>query len=404
MKGNIELEKEKFKVYLVGGYLIDDLIDYSMEELKNLANSLDCNVVGQTTQHLKTINSAHYIGKGKIEEIKEEVKRLDAREVIFNDELSAIQLKNLQAMLGVRVTDRTFLILEIFALRAKTKEAKLQVEIARLKYELPRIRGSYTKFERQRGGGNANKGKGEGLISLEKKRAEQKISSLEKELNKVIDRQHYQKQSKNDIFNIALVGYTNAGKSTLLNQLVKLPEDKKMFAKDLLFATLDSTSRKVNLIPGLNSVISDTVGFVDKLPTELLKAFQSTLSVVTKADLIIHVVDSQSPFLNEQKETTLKTLDILKIDPEKIIEVYNKADHENISNKLSISALNGRNITYLQNEIIRYILKDYTFKKEKISYKNYFKINDYRKNKNIINLIENKKDDFIEITYFEKNI
>ena len=181
MKKTIDLikELEPEKVFLVGGHQSDQFIDYSMDELKNLAVSANYIVLGSTIQNLDKINSAHYIGKGKMQEIKDQCSATKVDKIIFNDELSGIQLKNLEEFFEIKVQDRTFLILDIFATRAKTKEAKLQVEVARLKYELPRIRGSYTKFERQRGGGTANRGKGEGLISLDKKRAEERITALE---------------------------------------------------------------------------------------------------------------------------------------------------------------------------------------------------------------------------------
>lgn len=406
MKKTIDLKKELLptNVFLVGAHHNDKFIDYSMNELENLAISSNYTVVGSIIQNLNTVNPAHYIGKGKMEEIKLQVEELAAKKIIFNDELSGIQLKNLEEFFKIKVMDRTFLILEIFANRASTRESKLQVEVALLKYELPRIRGSYTKFERQRGGGLANKGKGEGLISLDKKRAEEKIATLEKELIKInrLQKLKYKKNKENQTLEIVLVGYTNAGKSTLMNKLANLNESQEVFAKDLLFATLDTTSRKIDLIPNLNSVISDTVGFVDKLPTELIKAFQSTLSVVTEADIIINLIDAKSPFLEEQKKTTIKTLERLEVDNSKIIEVYNKCDTEDFENEFSVSARNGRNIDNLKKKIENKILESYEFKKEVIKYENYFEIIKLRKNNNVIKLIENKRENDIEVTYYLK--
>lgn len=391
-------------VFLVAGHKNEEFIDYSINELENLAISSNYVVVGKMIQKLNTIHSAHYIGLGKMDEIKEEISELNVKKIIFNDELSGIQLKNLEEFFEVKVIDRTFLILEIFSTRAKSKEAKLQVEVAQLKYELPRIRGSYTKFERQRGGGVANKGKGEGLISLDKTRAEARISSLEKELerNKQLNKLKFEKNKIDNIFQIVLVGYTNAGKSTLMNKLANLEEENQVFAKDLLFATLDTTSRKIDIIDNLNSIISDTVGFVDKLPTELIKAFQSTLNVVLEADIILNLIDSQSPFIEEQKKTTSDTLNKLGVDENKIINIYNKCDKKDLEDKLSISALSGRNINKLFDLLEKKILEQYEFKKEIIGYEEYNKVIKLRKNSNVIKIIENKKEKNIEMKYYIK--
>lgn len=406
MKENIDLQQEMLppEVYLVGAHQAMKHIEYSMNELENLAFSANYNVVGKTMQNLHKINSGYYIGKGKMEEIKKELEGTNVKKLIFNEELSGIQLKNLEEYFELKIIDRTYLILEIFATRAQTKEAKMQVNVARLKYDLPRIRGSYTKFERQRGGGVANRGKGDGLINLDKKRAEEKIAIFEKELEKMnqIQQAKNYKQKGDHVVDIALVGYTNAGKSTLMNQLAKLEDEKSVFVKDLLFATLDTTSRKIDLIDNLNSVISDTVGFVDKLPTDLIKAFRSTLSAVVDADIIIHLIDSQSPYLDEQKVTTINTLEKIGVDSSKIIEVYNKCDSLDIEGELSISALNGRNIDQLREYLQKIILQNYEYIEEKIKYENYKEVIDIRMNPNVIKLTETKNDDHISLSYYRK--
>ena len=304
----------------------------SMDELQNLAYACELEVIGKVEQNLKTINPAYYIGHGKTEEIQTILKENQATTVIFNNELTPSQIRNLEEILNGRVIDRTSLILDIFAKRAKTREAKLQVEVAQLQYSLPRIIGSHESLGRQSGGvGTRNRGSGEKKLELDRRKIEEKISELNRELSLLDNERKTQKKmrSKTDFPSVALVGYTNAGKSTLMNSLVELfqkTEDKKVFEKDMLFATLETSVRKI-VLPGNKIILlSDTVGFVNKLPHDLVKAFRSTLDEVREADLLLHVIDYSHSNYELQKKVTEDTLEQIGANGIPTIYVYNKAD------------------------------------------------------------------------------
>lgn len=324
--------EKKEKAILVGVNREDPNFENSMIELKELTYACEIEVVRVITQNLKEVSSSLYVGTGKAEEIKKEVDTLQAELVIFNDELSPSQLKNLQKLLGVPILDRTALILEIFARRAKSKEAKLQVQIAKLKYMLPRLKGLHHSLGRQGGGsGISNKGSGEKKLELDKRKIEEEITSLNKELKKIEQERIIQrrKRQKSGVPTVSLAGYTNAGKSTLMNALMEQDvgeEKKKVEEKDMLFATLDTTVRNITLEDRKSFLLSDTVGFISKLPHHLVKAFRSTLEEIKQADLILQVIDYSDPNYQEQIKVTNATLQELGIAEIPKIYVFNKSD------------------------------------------------------------------------------
>ncbi|HEX2945990.1 MAG TPA: GTPase HflX [Clostridia bacterium] len=304
----------------------------SMEELKELAAACEFDTAGQIEQNLKTVDKAFYIGPGKVEEVKAALDETGIEVLIFDNELSPSQLRNLEKALDCSILDRTALILEIFARRAKTREAKLQVEVARLKYMLPRLVGMNGALDRQYGGvGTMNRGAGEKKLVLDRRRIEARITELERELEVIANERRTQRKrrSKSGLPTVALVGYTNAGKSTVMNSMVELsqkPDSKKVFEKDMLFATLETSVRNIVLPDNKAFLLSDTVGFVSKLPHDLVKAFRSTLEEVKEADLLLHVVDASNPDCERQKEVADETLKQIGAGDIPIIYVYNKID------------------------------------------------------------------------------
>ena len=311
----------------------DDNFELSIKELASLAEACDMEVVGQATQNMENINTATYIGPGKIDEVREAANMLEADIIIFDNGLTPIQLRNLQNELDRPVMDRTTLILEIFSTRARTREAKLQVEVARLQYMLPRLVGLHDALSRQGGGSGAmsNKGSGEKKLELDRRRLEQRLTVMKRELDSIAGERETQrkKRAQSGIPRVALVGYTNAGKSTLMNMLVSKytdNEEKLVFEKDMLFATLDTTVRRI-APPGRNPfLLSDTVGFISKLPHNLIKAFRSTLDEAREADLLLQVVDYSDENYKDYIKVTEDTLHELGADNIPMIYVFNKAD------------------------------------------------------------------------------
>ena len=357
------------RAILVGVDLNNDKnFDYSVEELKNLAEACSVEVADVLTQKLERVNSAHYIGSGKVEEVAHLVAKNDANLVIFNDELSPSQIRNLEHELQCKVIDRTILILDIFASRAKTREAQLQVEVAQLKYMMPRLIGLNASLSRQ-AGGIGSKGPGEKKLELDRRRIEEQIHKLNKELDAlVLARQNQRKlRKKNATPVVALVGYTNAGKSTTMNALLNVSNaeaDKSVFEKNMLFATLETSTRQIQLPDNKQFLLTDTVGFVSKLPHQLVKAFRSTLEEVTEADLLLHVVDL-SPEFQAQIEITNKVLDELGVKETPMVYVYNKADlvdnefTPSTQEAVRISAKNLTNIDTLINSIKSHLFHHY---------------------------------------------
>ncbi|HSP23335.1 MAG TPA: GTPase HflX, partial [Planococcus sp. (in: firmicutes)] len=288
------------KAILVGVQLQQDLhFEYEMEELRNLAEACEVEVVGEVMQNLDRIHPATYVGKGKVEEIKAFYEEAEANLIIFNDELSPSQIRNLEEELECKVIDRTMLILDIFSRRAKTREAQVQVELAQLQYMLPRLVGLRASLGRQGGGssgGFSNRGAGETKLELDRRKIEDQLSKLHKELEHIRAQRETQRKQRTRTGTpvVSLVGYTNAGKSTIMNGMLAKTgqgEEKKVFEKDMLFATLDTSVRKIVLEDHKHFLLSDTVGFVSKLPHHLVKAFRSTLEEARNSDLLLHVVD-----------------------------------------------------------------------------------------------------------------
>ncbi|WP_168118654.1 GTPase HflX [Paenibacillus sp. HB172176] len=308
--------------------------DYAMQELRNLADACYIEVVDQLSQKLERINPSHYIGTGKLDELKILLEAHEAEAVIFNDELSPSQIRNLEADLECAVMDRTMLILDIFAERAKTREAQLQVDVARLQYSLPRLVGLRASLSRQGGAGGAgfrNRGSGETKLELDRRRIEERITILQAELEKLVATRQNQrkKRKKNDVPVVCLVGYTNTGKSSLMNALLETydPETtKQVYAHNMLFATLETSVRSIELPDNKSFLLTDTVGFVSQLPHHLVKAFRSTLEEVTEADLLIHVVDFAHEDYEKLIEVTNHTLQELGAENIPTVYAYNKCD------------------------------------------------------------------------------
>jgi len=325
--------EQKTKAILVAANLNDqEDFENSMQELFNLSASCYIDVVGRVTQNLSRVNSGYYIGRGKLEEVLSLLDETGADLVIFNDELSPSQIRNLEAVLQCRIIDRTVLILDIFAQRAKTREAKLQVEIAQLQYRLPRLIGLGEHLGRQGGGaGLKNRGSGETKLELNRRKIEDRISGLTKELETLVAQRQNQRKKRNkvEIPVIALVGYTNAGKSTIMNAMLDLyhtSAEKQVFEKDMLFATLETSVRRIRLPDNKAFLLTDTVGFISKLPHQLVKAFRSTLEEVAEADLLIHVVDYSNPNYKQQIEVTRQTLKEIGVEDIPVIYAFNKTD------------------------------------------------------------------------------
>ena len=280
-------------------------------------------VLGQMIQNLERPNTATLIGKGKVEELAEMAKNMEADTVIFNDELTGMQLRNLEDAGEVRVIDRTILILDIFASRATSKEGKLQVELAQLAFRMPRLTG-FGKSLSRLGGGIGTRGPGETKLEVDRRRIRDRIAFIKDQIEKVkaVRSLHRSKRKKNNVFEVSLVGYTNAGKSTLLNTLT----NSDIYAKDQLFATLDPTTRQLTLPNKQEIIITDTVGFIQRLPHQLIAAFRSTLEVVTEADLLVHVIDVSHELYKEQAAAVHEVLKEIGAETKPVITVYNKID------------------------------------------------------------------------------
>ena len=343
-----------------------------LEELAFLAKTAGAIPLKKITQKLSVPNNKTFIGKGKIEEVKQLVKELEVELIIFDDDLSPVQLRNVERILECKILDRSNLILDIFASRARTANAKTQVELAQYQYLLPRLTRMWTHLERQKGG-IGMRGPGETQIETDRRIIGQKIALLKKQLEKIDKQKITQRKGRGNMIRLALVGYTNAGKSTLMNQLSK----SEVFAEDKLFATLDITIRKV-VIENIPFLLADTVGFIRKLPHQLVDSFKSTLDEVRESDLLLHIVDISNPNFESQIEVVNQTLSEIGVSDKPMILVFNKTDaftfvekdeddlspktKENISleelqktwiskmedNTIFISALNKTNFEYLR--------------------------------------------------------
>lgn len=314
------------KAILVGCQTNDEenaRFHYSMEELGSLTETAQGQVVMSVVQKRERIHPATYLGKGKVQELSALVEELEADLVIFNDELSPSQKRNLSSEIKARIIDRTQLILDIFAQRARSKEGKLQVELAQLQYMLPRLAGQGTELSRL-GGGIGTRGPGETKLESDRRHIRRRIDDIKEQLSVIVQhRDRYrERRKKNKAFQVAIVGYTNAGKSTLFNRL----SEAESYEENQLFATLDPMTRKIILPSGFIALITDTVGFIQDLPTSLIAAFRSTLEEVKEADLLLHVVDMSNPDYFHHEKTVQKLLDDLDVKDIPQITVYNKKD------------------------------------------------------------------------------
>lgn len=362
------------RVIITGLDTGQDDYNYSVTELAELAQANHMTVVQRVDQVIDRPNPATYFGKGKVAEIAELAAANDVATIITNDELSPSQLRNLEDETGKRILDRTALILEIFATRAQTKEAKLQVQIAELQYRLPRLQTSASqRLDQQIGGGSGftNRGTGETKLEMDRRTIQHQITHLRHELA-AIDKSEETKRkqrAKSNIPTAALVGYTNAGKSTIMNGLVRrygTVEDKTVFEKDMLFATLDTSVRRLTLPGKKDFLLSDTVGFVSKLPTNLVESFKSTLAEAANADLLIQVIDYSDPNYEEMMQTTKETLKQIGIDNIPMVNVFNKADKTEIEfpvlegdDQVVISAKQEESLDLLVDVIRKHLFKDY---------------------------------------------
>ena len=325
---NEVIREEEYKAILVGIQLGED-ISYSMEELKGLCEAASVESIGMVIQNMERPNSATLVGSGKVDEIREMVQNMDADLVVFNDELSGMQLRNLEDAFGVRVIDRVILILDIFAKRATSREGKLQVELAQLKYRIPRLTG-FGKSLSRLGGGIGTRGPGEKKLETDRRHIERRIYDIKEELDSIKRNRGTQKKlrEKNEIPVVALVGYTNSGKSALMNRILTgtFNEDKKVFEENMLFATLDTYQRRVDLDNNRSFILVDTIGFVSRLPHLLIDAFKSTLEIVTEADLLVHVIDASYENSDFQVEVTERVLKEIGAGSKEKIRAFNKVD------------------------------------------------------------------------------
>lgn len=363
--------------------IAESKFNQEMEELKNLATACDIEVMDSISQELDEFNSKTYVGKGKVQEIKEFSEALECDVVIFNDELTPVQIANLDKSIEKLIYDRTYLILEIFKRRARTREAILQVELASLTYLLPRLSDLRNGLSRQRGTGGGfahGRGAGETKLELDRRITNDKIAQIKKELKDLTNKRKQQrtKRNKSVLKTVALVGYTNSGKSSLMNAFLRNVsnyDDKSVMEKDMLFATLETATRKISTSFG-NFILTDTVGFIEKLPHMLIEAFKSTLEEISEADLLIHVVDSSNEKYLEQISTTNKVLEEIGIKDIPIVYAFNKIDKvegylfipKEYPDAIRISATKDININVLIKKIIANLYSDYINQKFYIPY------------------------------------
>ena len=346
-------EDQPVRALLVGTYLRAPDKPHCMEhldELERLADTYGANTIDKVPCSMRAPNQATFLGSGKVKELAQMVEDQNIGLVIFDDELAPSQQRNLEKALKCEVYERTEVILAVFAKHARTKEARLQVELATLRYQFPRLKRMWTHLSRQRGGGLAVKGEGEKQIEIDRRLLNTRIAKLTQDLKEVRKQQETRKarRQKSEIPTFAIVGYTNAGKSTLLNALTHA----EVLVEDRLFATLDTTTRKFRLPNHQEILLSDTVGFIRKIPHQLVAAFKSTLDEAVHADVLLHVVDASSPTAHEQVEATMEVLKELKADQIPMITILNKSDQEPklrrpMPRAVRVSALTGEGLDEL---------------------------------------------------------
>lgn len=372
MAETFEIKEQEERMILVGVATNDgDDTAESLDELEELIKTAGAETIAKVIQNRESVHPGTYIGKGKIEEVRLLAQELDATGVVCDDELSPAQLKNLEEALQIKVMDRTVTILDIFAQRASTREGKIQVELAQLKYRSSRLVGLRSSLSRL-GGGIGTKGPGEKKLEMDRRLIRDRISQLNKELDDVVRTRETtrQQRSKNQTPVIAIVGYTNAGKSTLLNTLTSAG----VLSEDKLFATLDPTTRNLKLESGQQILLTDTVGFIRKLPHHLINAFRSTLEEAKYADMILHVVDSSNPEAYKHMHIVYETLENLGVKDKTIITAFNKVDKVEeqpilkdfkADRTVQISAKTGKGLDELL-DIIEEILKEHKILIEKV--------------------------------------
>lgn len=356
---------------------VDNQFDYdsTMQELQALSQTCQLEVVSQITQNRQQVDHKYYVGKGKIDEIKAFIDLHDIDVVVANDELTTAQSKSLNDALDVKIIDRTQLILEIFALRAKSKEGKLQVELAQLDYLLPRLQGHGKSLSRL-GGGIGTRGPGETKLEMDRRHIRTRINEIKHQLQTIVEhRERYRnKREQNQVFQIALVGYTNAGKSSWFNVL----SGESTYEQNLLFATLDPKTRQIQLNEGFNVIITDTVGFIQKLPTTLVAAFKSTLEEAKNADILLHIVDASHPEFRSQYETVNQLIQELEMDQIPQVVLFNKRDlcpstmALPMSSSLSefVSTQHHSDITKVKALLIKQIKESLTYYSETVASSN----------------------------------
>ncbi len=349
-----------------------EIVNEHLSELEELAHTAGAETILKITQDKFNPDPAYYIGKGKAEELANLAEINEVNLIIFDDDLSPVQIRNLEKLLDRKIIDRSALILDIFASRAKTKEAKTQVELAQLQYMLPRLTRAWTHLSKQFGG-IGTKGPGETQIETDRRIIRNRISLLKDKLSKIESQRITQSRGRKNLTRISLVGYTNAGKSTLFNLLTKAD----VLAENKLFATLDSTTRSFDIGNSQKLLLSDTVGFIRKLPPHLVASFKSTLNEVRDADIILHVVDFSHPFYEDHIRVVEQTLKDLDCDGKKIIKVLNKIDLVNDKNKVQyamnhfnksiiVSAHRGINILKLKDMILNIVEESYVEERIKL--------------------------------------
>lgn len=320
------MEKESYERVILVGVQTDETdydFEYSLEELNNLVSNANGEVVGYVTQKRESIDPKTFVGKGKLNEIKNFTEEQEVSTVVFNQELSPSHIRNIQESLDVKVLDRIQVILDIFALRAKSKEGRLQVQLAQLNYLLPRLAGQGENLSRL-GGGIGTRGPGETKLETDRRHIQRQITDIKRELKKVELHRERSRQKRKDtqVLQAGIIGYTNAGKSTLLNKLT----EADTFEKNILFATLDPLTRQMELPSGLNIILTDTVGFIKDLPTQLIESFKSTLEETRDSDILIHVVDASNENMASHEDTVIELLKELDMDHIPVLTLYNKSD------------------------------------------------------------------------------
>ncbi len=371
---------EKEKAIVVGlklPHISDEQLKDYLDELELLAYTAGCEVLQRIVQERQRIEAATFIGKGKAEEISRIVEEKSIQLVIFDDDLTAVQVRNLERIIKCKIVDRSGLILDIFAKRAKSKEAMTQVELAQLQYMLPRLTKMWTHLSKQYGG-IGTKGPGETQIETDRRVIRRRIKILKEKLKDIEQERNIQRKSRQDFVRAALVGYTNAGKSTLMNTLV----DADVFVEDRLFATLDTTVRSMKLSNTQKILISDTVGFIRKLPPNLIASFKSTLAEVVESDILIHVVDVSHPLFEEHIQVVNDTIQEIGAGAKQTILVFNKIDllkdrtmlselSKKYKDSVAISAKRNINISALKNKILSLISSEFIEKVVETSHTNY---------------------------------